>query len=133
MILAVHVSTVLTLALAVPAGIRCDVSADRPRIGFVCEHRTAKSVIAAAYFNKLAMERGLGDRAVYRGASPQADLSIATVKGLRKDGLTVSASKPGPIALTMSPAPHTSSRSGAVSRPTPPRAARRTAGTTCQR
>lgn len=28
-----------------------------PRIVFVCEHGAAKSVIAAAYFNKLAAER----------------------------------------------------------------------------
>ena len=41
-----------------------------PQIIFVCEHGAGKSVIAAAYFNKLAAERGLPDRAIYRGANP---------------------------------------------------------------
>ena len=97
MILGVQLSTALTLALAVTTGTQSDISADRPRIVFVCEHGAAKSVIAAAYFNKIAMERGLRDRAVYRGASPQAELSVATLKGLSEDGLTVPTSKPGPI------------------------------------
>ena len=37
------------------------------RVVFVCEHGAAKSLIAAAYFNKLAGERGLSARA-RRGA-----------------------------------------------------------------
>jgi protein-tyrosine-phosphatase len=72
-------------------------SADRARIVFVCEHGAAKSVIAASYFNKLAAERGLPDRAIYRGANPQAELSVATLKGLREDGLTLPTAKPSPI------------------------------------
>ena len=68
-----------------------------PRIVFVCEHGAAKSVIAAAYFNKLAAERGLRERAIYRGASPQAELSVATLKGLRDDGLSVPSTKPAAI------------------------------------
>ena len=59
------------------------------------EHGAAKSVIAAAYFNKLAAERGLPDRATYRGANPQAEHSVSALTGLREDGLTVpSAQKP---------------------------------------
>jgi arsenate reductase len=73
-------------------------AADRARVVFVCEHGAAKSVIAAAYFNKLAAERGLRDRATYRGASPQAELSAATLKGLRDDGLTVPTAKPAAIS-----------------------------------
>lgn len=69
-----------------------------PHIVFVCEHGAAKSVIAAAYFNKLATERGLRERAIYRGASPQAELSVATLKGLRDDGLSVPSTKPAPIS-----------------------------------
>ena len=33
-------------------------------IVFVCEHGSAKSVVAAAHFDRLAGERGLGLRAV---------------------------------------------------------------------
>src|SRR5215813_9354941 len=41
-------------------------SGDRAVV-FVCEHGAAKSVIATAYFNKLAAERGLAYRATFRG------------------------------------------------------------------
>jgi protein-tyrosine-phosphatase len=69
-----------------------------PEIVFVCEHGAAKSVIAAAWFNKLAAERGLHERAIYRGASPQAELSVATLKGLREDGVAVPTDKPAAIS-----------------------------------
>jgi len=69
-----------------------------PAVVFVCEHGAAKSVIAAAYFNKLAAERGLRDRAIYRGASPQPELSTATLKGLRDDGLVLPTEKPAGIS-----------------------------------
>src|SRR6266542_4462908 len=68
-----------------------------PIVVFVCEHGAAKSVIATTYFNKIAAERGLHARAVYRGVNPQADLSVGALKGLRDDGLTVPDQKPSPI------------------------------------
>ena len=71
-----------------------------PAIVFVCEHGAAKSVIAAAYFNKIAAERGLRERAIYRGASPQAELSAATLKGLREDGLVLPIEKPSAISAS---------------------------------
>lgn len=54
---------------------------------FVCEHGAAKSVIAAAYFNKLAHERGLNFMALARGTNPDPELSPKTVLGLQQDGL----------------------------------------------
>ena len=68
-----------------------------PTVVFVCEHGAAKSVIATAYFNKIAAERGLRARATYRGVSPQEDLSVSAMKGLKEDGLTVEEHKPAPI------------------------------------
>jgi arsenate reductase len=68
-----------------------------PTIVFVCEHGAAKSVIATAYFNKIAVERGLRARAVYRGVNPQAELSVGALKGLRDDGMSVPGQKPSPI------------------------------------
>jgi arsenate reductase (thioredoxin) len=68
-----------------------------PTVVFVCEHGAAKSVIATTYFNKIAAERGLHARAVYRGVNPQAELSVSALKGLREDGLTVPDQKPSPI------------------------------------
>src|SRR5438552_2704780 len=37
---------------------------------FVCEHGAARSTIAAAYFNKLAKEKGLNYKAIFRGINP---------------------------------------------------------------
>ena len=68
-----------------------------PAIVFVCEHGAAKSLIATAYFNKGAVERGLPFRATFRGAAPQDDLSVQAVAGLRADGLAVPAGKPSAI------------------------------------
>src|SRR5438034_6694198 len=69
-----------------------------PTIVFVCEHGAAKSVIATAYFNKLAAERGLPHRATFRGTSPQDELSTRAIAGLRADGVAVPVGKPTAIA-----------------------------------
>ena len=65
-----------------------------PTILFVCEHGAAKSVIAAAYFNKLAKERGLKYRAVFRGTNPDSTLATAAEKGLKEDGIETRGWKP---------------------------------------
>jgi len=65
---------------------------------FVCEHGAAKSVVATAYFNKLAAERGLPFRATFRGTAPQDDLSVRAVAGLKADGVAVPAGKPAAIS-----------------------------------
>jgi arsenate reductase (thioredoxin) len=61
---------------------------------FVCEHRAAKSVIATAYFNRLAGERGLPYRATFRGTTPQDNLSVRAVEGLKADGVPNPTGKP---------------------------------------
>ena len=64
---------------------------------FVCEHGAAKSVVATAYFNRLAAERGLPFRATFRGTTPQDDLSVRAVEGLKADGVAVPSGKPAAI------------------------------------
>ena len=86
---------VLLLALVQPGGQGQD---HRPSIVFVCEHGAAKSVIATAYFNKLASERGLPYRATFRGTSPQDELSVRAVEGLKADGLAIPSGKPAAIS-----------------------------------
>ena len=44
------------------------------KIVFVCEHGAAKSVIAVAYFNKLASEAKLEFHAIARGTNPDPEL-----------------------------------------------------------
>ena len=63
-------------------------------IVFVCEHGAAKSILAAAYFNKMARENNLSLTAVARGTHPDVELSAKTVAGLRADGLTPTESMP---------------------------------------
>ena len=66
---------------------------------FVCEHGAAKIVIAAAYFNKLALESNSTLRAVARGTNPDDELSSNTINGLHTDGLTPTESKPQKLSL----------------------------------
>ncbi len=54
---------------------------------FICEHGAAKSVMAAAYFNRLAAERGLAERAISRGTAPDAAFAAGVLAGLKGDGL----------------------------------------------
>jgi protein-tyrosine-phosphatase len=64
-------------------------------IVFVCEHGVAKSVIAAAHFNRLAHERKLPYIAVARGTEPQDSLMASVVVGLKSDNLAAP-QKPAP-------------------------------------
>jgi protein-tyrosine-phosphatase len=66
-------------------------------IVFVCEHGSAKSVVAAAHFNRLAGERGLGLRAVSRGTDPDEELAPAAEAGLRADGLAAGERPPAKL------------------------------------
>jgi arsenate reductase (thioredoxin) len=90
-------AALLLMAFAVGGEAQTGKLPASPKVIFVCEHGAAKSVIATAYFNKIAAERGLPDRATYRGANPQAELSVSALKGLKEDGLTLPTAKPSPI------------------------------------
>jgi arsenate reductase (thioredoxin) len=70
-----------------------------PVIIFVCEHGAAKSILAAAYFNKFAQERNLSVRAIARGIHPDGELSPIAVAGLHEDGLTPNESVPQKLLL----------------------------------
>jgi protein-tyrosine-phosphatase len=61
---------------------------------FVCEHGAAKSILAAAHFNKLASEKGLDLHAIARGTNPDSELSARTITGLSNEGLLPTESAP---------------------------------------
>jgi arsenate reductase (thioredoxin) len=61
---------------------------------FLCPHNAAKSVLAAAYFEQLARERGLDYRAASAGTSPDAAPSPAVVAMLRDEGIDVTGYRP---------------------------------------
>jgi len=92
----VFVIAMLVFATAVSAQ-PAKSSASSPAIVFVCEHGAAKSVIATAYFNKLAAERGLPYRAEFRGTDPQEALSTRAVAGLKADGVPIPSGAPTKI------------------------------------
>jgi protein-tyrosine-phosphatase len=82
------------LARGLRSALDSQQTAQAARVVFVCEHGAAKSVIAAAYFNKLSSERGLNLSAIARGTSPDPEFSTATVAGLKADGFDVPPGRP---------------------------------------
>lgn len=81
------IATVLLFALT----LRGDAQTQTQTIVFVCEHGAAKSVVAAAHFNRLATERGLPLRAVSRGTAPDPSVSPSIVNGLIGEKMPVPA------------------------------------------
>jgi arsenate reductase len=69
-------------------------SAGPPRVVFVCEHGSVKSLVAMEYFNRRAEARGLAYRAIARGTAPELMVPRAVRDGLRSDGFDVSAFEP---------------------------------------
>ena len=65
---------------------------------FVCEHGSARSVIAAAHFNRLAEQKRLPYRAIARGINPDPEIPQQVRVNLAKDGLDVTAWKPQLVA-----------------------------------
>lgn len=61
---------------------------------FVCAHGAAKSVIAAAYLDRLARERGLNVSARAAGTDPDPEVAPAAARGLLEDGIDVRGLRP---------------------------------------
>ena len=68
-------------------------------IVFVCEHGGARSTIASTYFNKIASEKNLPYRSIFRGLTPDAKISTETSCGLRADGFEVDLLFPSALSL----------------------------------
>lgn len=73
-------------------------SGQTPVIVFVCEHGAAKSIAAAAYFNRLAEEQYLDIRAFARGTNPDKQIAPKVIEGLQADGLIPTESTPTRIS-----------------------------------
>jgi arsenate reductase (thioredoxin) len=59
------------------------------RVVFVCLHGSAKSLIAAEYFRRLAAQRGLDIDAISAGIDPDLQIPRSVIKGLSRDGIDV--------------------------------------------
>ena len=66
----------------------------RTNVLFVCLHGSAKSLIAAEHFNRLAAARGLQARATSAGTEPDDAIPPHVIKGLAGDGIDVAGRKP---------------------------------------
>jgi arsenate reductase (thioredoxin) len=60
-----------------------------PTVLFMCPHGAAKSVLASAYFQRLAKARGLNVRVESAGTDPDASVSPAVAAHLAKQGYAV--------------------------------------------
>jgi arsenate reductase (thioredoxin) len=88
----VVVTVALTAAGARAQSVRPNSS--QPVILFMCPHGAAKSVMASAYFQKLAKERGLNVRVDAAGTEPEPQLSKTVVAHLQKNGYAIPIEKP---------------------------------------
>ncbi len=70
------------------------VSPKQPTVLFICPHGAAKSVLASAYFQRLAKERGLNVRVEAAGIEPQEAVSPAVKEHLERNGYSVPVTKP---------------------------------------
>jgi arsenate reductase len=61
---------------------------------FLCPHNAAKSVLAVAYFQRMADRLGLDLRADSAGTEPSANVSPAVVRLLVADGFAPPAARP---------------------------------------
>jgi arsenate reductase len=88
--------------LAVPVAsqttTRTPKSGKPPTILFMCPHGAAKSVLASAYFERLAKERGLNVRVESAGTEPDATVSPAVAAHLKGQGYSIPNAKPRKVA-----------------------------------
>ena len=64
------------------------------KVAFVCLHGSAKSLIAANYFNRLAREKGLSAKATTAGPEPDPEVPGNVIEGMSSRGFDVRSYKP---------------------------------------
>jgi arsenate reductase (thioredoxin) len=68
------------------------------KVLFLCPHGAAKSVLASAYFQQLAKERGLRVLVTSAGTEPDAAVAPAVAAHLTRQGLAAPASVPRKVS-----------------------------------
>ncbi len=69
-----------------------------PAVLFMCPHGAAKSVLASAYFERLAKERGLNVRVESAGTDPDPAVSPAVAAHLKRQGYPAPTSNPRKVS-----------------------------------
>lgn len=75
-------------------GISTGENTSTQKIAFVCLRGSAKSLIAAEYFNRIASERILPPRAITSGPEPDSEVPGNVVAGLKSHGIDVGQYRP---------------------------------------
>jgi arsenate reductase len=68
------------------------------KVAFVCLHGSAKSLIAAEYFNRIAREKGFPLSATTSGPEPDAEVPANVVEGMKQRGIDVGRYRPALIS-----------------------------------
>jgi arsenate reductase len=84
----------LALMPAIPTGAQTAAKTKPTTVFFMCPHGAGKSVLASAYFQKLAKERGLNVRVDSGGTEPDPAVGPPVVDHLTKNGIPVPITKP---------------------------------------
>lgn len=66
----------------------------RPTVLFMCPHGAAKSVLASAYFQRLAKERGLNVRVESAGTEPDTEVAPAVRRHLTEQKYAIPTDRP---------------------------------------
>lgn len=82
-------------ALGLTAAAQTPPATAKPtKVFFMCPHGAGKSVLASAYFQKLAKERGLNVRVDSGGTEPDPAVGATVVEHLKKNGMAVPIARP---------------------------------------
>jgi arsenate reductase len=92
------ISALCLSVLTVAWGQDKDPARSRPTVVFVCEHGSAKSVIAAVEFKRMAIENGLDLNILTRGTNPDAEIPKLVRDGLKAGGYDIGTLKPTKVS-----------------------------------
>jgi arsenate reductase len=92
------IAGIIGIALAGSAGTAAQPAAKTGKVVFVCRYGSAKSVIAARFFNRMAAEEGLPFLAVARGIEPEPVIPPYVREPIRADRFEIGPEeKPVPL------------------------------------
>ena len=86
------------LVLTIPCMAQQSKAAAVPKVVFVCEHGAAKSIMAAAEFERLAKQKGVAFEIISRGTNPDAEVAGSIRQHLLEDGIDIGSAKPAKVS-----------------------------------
>jgi arsenate reductase len=88
------VGTAVVAALNGQAAAGPSKTVEAPTVLFMCPHGAAKSVLASAYFQRVARERGLNVHVKSAGTDPDPQVAAAVASHLKRNGYEVPIAQP---------------------------------------